>query len=103
VKLPISLDADLTEPRQAMGQGVDAWARQWRKVGRKAGRRTVPVLSAAVEQMVPMLDDVGGVYLRNALLAAAFVDFGGSPLPLREVMPRLAAKTLEHRAAFPQW
>src|SRR5690348_6303076 len=85
-----------------MGQGVVPWDQQLRNVGRKARRRTASVLSAAVEQMVPMLDDVGGVYLRNARLAAAFVDFGGSPLPLREVMPRLTAKTLEHRAAFPQ-
>ncbi len=98
----MSLDADVAALREAMDQSVDAWSRQLTVVAGKARRRTVAVLSAAVEQMVPLLDDVGGVFIRNAGLASMLVDLGGSPLPLREVMPRLTAQTLEYRAGFPQ-
>ena len=55
----------------------------------QSGRRTAPVLSAAVKQMMPILDHIGGVYLHNAGLNAPFVHVGGFPLPLQDACQSL--------------
>jgi hypothetical protein len=68
-----------------------------------AARRSDPAgLTAAIEALVPLLHGVVGVYSKLALLAGAMVEWGGSPLPLRDVLPRRAAAALEMTEIFPQ-
>jgi hypothetical protein len=67
-----------------------------------AARRSDPAtLTAAIEMLVPLLPGVVGVYSKLALLAGTLVEWGGSPLPLCDVLPRRAAAALQMAEIFP--
>jgi hypothetical protein len=59
-------------------------------------------LTAAIEGLVPVLRTAGGVYSKLALAAGAMVEDGGSPLPLREVLPRRVVRSATDATAFPR-
>lgn len=58
-------------------------------------------LTAAIERIAEILPGCGGVFAKAAVLAGSLVERGGSPLSLREVLPRRAAVAMEMRARFP--
>jgi hypothetical protein len=65
------------------------------------GRSDPATLTAAIEMLVPLLHGVVGVYSKLALLAGTLVEWGGSPLPLCDVLPRRAAAALQMAEIFP--
>jgi hypothetical protein len=58
-------------------------------------------LTAGVELLAPLLSQVRGAYSQVALVAGTLVEWGGSPLPLRDVLPRRAAASMEMSELFP--
>jgi hypothetical protein len=76
--------------------------RQCSRDAMTAARRSDPAtLTAAIEMLVPLLHGVVGVYSKLALLAGTLVEWGGSPLPLCDVLPRRAAAALQLAEIFP--
>lgn len=59
-------------------------------------------LTAAIKYPVPVLARAGGVFAKAALLAGALVEWGGSALPLSEVLPVRAVAAMEAWSLFPQ-
>lgn len=57
--------------------------------------------TAGIERIASFLSGCWGVFAKSAILAGALVEHGGSPVPLREVLPRRAAMAMEWRAQFP--
>lgn len=84
-------DSEPAQFKQALG-----------RVGAVAQGSRPDELTAAIEAMVPLLHGVVGVYSKLALLAGALVEWGGSPLPLRDVLPRRTAAALEMTEIFPR-
>lgn len=82
-------DSDPTEFRRALG-----------RIGAAARGRRPAELTAAVERLAPLLDQVRGVYSKIALLAGTLVEWGGSPLPMCDSLPRRAAASLDMCATF---
>ena len=58
-------------------------------------------LTAAIEVLAPVLSGVGGIYSKVAVFAGACVEWGGSPMPLRETLPRRAIVAMQCNALFP--
>lgn len=59
-------------------------------------------LTAAVEALAPLLPGLGGDFAMTAVLAGAFVEWGGSPMALVDVLPRRAAEAMMLNAAVPE-
>lgn len=57
--------------------------------------------TAVIEELAPLLPDLGGVFAKVAVLVGACVEWGGSPLPLRDALPERAARAMEDYARFP--
>lgn len=80
---------------QAMRSGdIDGF---WAHLGRVAEQaRPLPPeeLTAVVEELAAILPNLSGDFARVAVLAGACVEWGGSPLPLAEVLPAQAAKSM---------
>jgi hypothetical protein len=70
------------------------------RLGAMARGRRPAELTAVVERLAPLLDQVRGVHSKIALLAGALVEWGGSPLPMRDSLPRRAAASLDMCATF---
>ncbi|WP_406083488.1 hypothetical protein [Streptomyces virginiae] len=51
--------------------------------------------TAVIEELAPLLPGLGGVFAKVALLAGACVEWGGSPLPLSDALPKRAARAME--------
>jgi hypothetical protein len=48
-----------------------------------------------------LLGGVAGIFSKLAIVAGAFVEQGGSPMPLREVLPGRAVAAMAYNEAFP--
>lgn len=57
-------------------------------------------LTEVVGELAVLLPEIGGAYAKVGVLAGACVEWGGSPLPLVEVLPRRAAVALETADVF---
>jgi hypothetical protein len=57
-------------------------------------------LTGALEDMAPWLCKLHGLFAKAALLAGAFVEWGGSPLPLAEALPHWVAYKMQLYALF---
>src|SRR5690348_12245842 len=64
-------------------------------------RRDPQELTEVVAWVAPLLDQATGVFVKLAVLAGACVEYGGSPLPLTDVLPQRAAVTMQTVAVFP--
>lgn len=71
------------------------------KMFRRAQRLGPDELTAVIEDLVPRIDAVVGVFSMVAVLTGALVELGGSPLPMREVLPSRAIRAMTNRKAFP--
>src|ERR1700728_3564592 len=58
-------------------------------------------LTEALGELAPMLGELHGVFAKVAVLAAACVEWGASPLPLRDALPDRAASAMELYRLFP--
>lgn len=58
-------------------------------------------LTAGIERIATFLSGCWGIFAKSAVLAGALVERGGSPVPLREVLPKRAAMAMERRLQFP--
>lgn len=58
-------------------------------------------LTGALGELAPMLGKLHGVFAKVAVLAGACVEWGGSPLPLRDALPDRAASAMELYRLFP--
>jgi hypothetical protein len=58
-------------------------------------------LTAIIEDLAPLLGGVAGIFSKLAIVAGAFVEQGGSPMSLREVLPGRAAAAMAYNEAFP--
>jgi hypothetical protein len=58
-------------------------------------------LTATIAQLAPLVPDLGGEYAKVAVFLSACVEWGGSPLPLREVLPARAVRSMAEFAQFP--
>jgi hypothetical protein len=87
--------------RDAMRAGDDARFRRCLRSLHGAGRRaSVDDLTAALNDMASWLCSLNGVFSKVALLAGAFVEWGGSPLPLAAALPGWAAYKMRLSALF---
>jgi len=59
-------------------------------------------LSAAIAALAPVLRTADGRYSKLAVAAAAMMDGGGSPFPLREVLPWRVVRSAAGVTAFPR-
>lgn len=57
-------------------------------------------LTGALEDMASWLCTLNGLFAKAALLAGAFVEWGGSPLPLAEALPGWAAYKMQLYSLF---
>jgi hypothetical protein len=79
-----------------MAAGDNAAVREChRRIIAAARGRSPAELTAAIENLAPVLGMACGVYSKAAVLAGALVEWGGSPLPLRDVLPERAAIAME--------
>jgi hypothetical protein len=60
-------------------------------------------LTAVVSALAPVLPGLGGDFAKAAVLAGACVEWGGSPLPLLEVLPERAAEVMMLNALVEEW
>ncbi|MFL9658669.1 hypothetical protein ACJ7VE_33700 [Streptomyces sp. PB17] len=58
-------------------------------------------LTDAVRRLTPLLPGLAGDFAVTAVLAGALVEWGGSPLPLVDVLPRRATEAMMLNAAVP--
>jgi len=58
-------------------------------------------LTAAIGVLGPVLSEGAGIYGKLAILAGALVEWGGSPMPLREVLPARVVVAMRCTAQFP--
>jgi hypothetical protein len=58
-------------------------------------------LTAVIEDLAPLLGRLAGTFSKLAIIAGAFVEWGGSPLPLREVLPGRAVAAMAYNQLFP--
>jgi hypothetical protein len=73
------------------------------RLARTARDTTSPdELTALIEDLVPLLGNATGVVTELAVLAGACVEWGGSPLPLSEVLPSRAIVALAGYRVFPE-
>ena len=78
------------------------FARQLSRVSGAARYADPDELTTAIQYLAPVLGRAGGLFAKTALLAGAFVEWGGSPLPLRHVLPRRTVAAMESCALFPE-
>jgi hypothetical protein len=84
-----------------MRAGDDARFRRCFASLHAAGRRASgDDLTGALEEMASWLCTLNGLFSKVALLAGAFVEWGGSPLPLAEALPGWAAYKMRLYALF---
>lgn len=83
---------DLSQAMQ-VGDIEGFWAHLGR-VAEQARPRPPDELTAVVEDLAEILPKLSGDFARVAVLAGACVEWGGSPLPLADVLPAQAAKSM---------
>lgn len=84
-----------------MRAGDDARFRRCLARLRAAGQRAgAEALTGALEEMASWLCQLNGVFAKAALLAGAFVEWGGSPLPLAGALPGWVAYKMRLYALF---
>ncbi|MER6536108.1 hypothetical protein ABT215_20330 [Streptomyces sp900105755] len=59
-------------------------------------------LTAAVEALAPWLPGLAGDFAKTAVLAGACVEWGGSPMPLADVLPQRAAEAMLLNGLVPE-
>ncbi|MFD4256187.1 hypothetical protein ACFWR9_00735 [Streptomyces sp. NPDC058534] len=59
-------------------------------------------LTAAVTALAPLLPGLGGEFAMTAVLAGACVEWGGSPMPLVDILPSRTAEAMMLNAAVPE-
>ncbi|GHJ48036.1 hypothetical protein Cs7R123_53780 [Catellatospora sp. TT07R-123] len=79
---------------------LDAFADGLSELVRQARELSPGELTRVIGELAVLLPDIGGAYARLAVLAGACVEWGGSPLPLVEALPRRAAEALETAEVF---
>ncbi|MGY5048488.1 hypothetical protein ACWDE0_23165 [Streptomyces sp. 900105755] len=60
-------------------------------------------MTAAVEALAPWLPGLAGDFAKTAVLAGACVEWGGSPMPLADVLPQRAAEAMLLNGLVPEW
>jgi hypothetical protein len=59
-------------------------------------------LTGVITGLAPLLGEVAGVYSKLAIMAGAFVEWGGSPLPLAGFLPDRAVAAMQYNGLFPR-
>ena len=91
----------IADVQAAMRAGDDARFRRCFSSLHAAGRSASgDDLTGALEEMASWLCTLNGLFAKVALLAGAFVEWGGSPLPLAEALPGWAAYKMRLYALF---
>jgi hypothetical protein len=78
-----------------------AFRQRMAELGARARECEPDDLTAALGELAPMLGRSHGMFAKVAVLAAACVEWGGSPLPLRDALPDRAAWAMELYSLFP--
>jgi hypothetical protein len=95
------LDRLIADAQAAVLIGDDARFRRCLGVLHGAGQDAGPDdLTGALAAMGPWLCTLNGVFAKAALLAGAFVEWGGSPLPLAGALPGWVAYKMRLYALF---
>lgn len=69
-------------------------------LAKEAQRRGPAYRTAVISQLAPMLPDLRGEFSKVAVLVGACVEWGGSPLPLQDVLPLRVTAAMENYARF---
>lgn len=59
-------------------------------------------LTGVIADLAPLLVEVAGFYSKLAIMAGAFVEWGGSPLPLAGFLPDRAVAAMRFNGLFPR-
>jgi len=94
----------IDEVAQALrNRDVEGFHVSCRRLGRAARDTTSPAeLTAIIEDLLPLVRDASGVVTTLAILAGACVEWGGSPVPLSDVLPRRAVNAMVGCSVFPR-
>ena len=83
-------------------QDLQAYMASLSRLARAARDTTTPAeLTAVIQELVPILRTTNGISTELAVLAGACVEWGGSPLPLSEVLPSRAVTAMLGYELFP--
>jgi hypothetical protein len=83
-------------------QDVQAFQAARSRLARAARDTASPAeLTAVIQELVPLLRTANGISTELAVLAGACVEWGGSPVPLAEVLPGRAVTALFGYELFP--
>jgi hypothetical protein len=99
--VPSALDPLIADIQAAVRAGDDARFRRCLASLHAAGQRaSADDLTGALDAMASWLCTLNGLFAKAALLAGAFVEWGGSPLPLAAALPGWAAYKMRLYALF---
>ena len=91
-RVSVALGALIADAQAATRAGDDASFRRCVASLHAAGQSaSADDLTGALEEMATWLCSLNGIFTKAALLAGAFVEWGGSPLPLAAALPGWAA------------
>jgi hypothetical protein len=83
-------------------QDVQAFNAAVSRLGQTARDVASPAeLTAALENLVPILRTAEGIVVNLAIIAGACVEWGGSPMPLSEVLPARTLSAMRSYELFP--
>lgn len=81
--------------RAIAGQDLQAYTASLRRLTRAARDTATPAeLTAVIRELVPLLRTANGISTELAVLAGGCVEWGGSPVPLSEVLPSRAVTAM---------
>lgn len=101
--MPSPMRPEVDEVAQAVqAQDAQAFHASHTRLARAARDAASPdELTALIEDLVPLLRGAAGITTDLAVLAGACVEWGGSPLPLSEVLPFRAIAAMAGYHVFP--
>jgi hypothetical protein len=99
--VPSALDPLIADIQAAVQTGDDARFRRCLASMHTAGQNaSADDLTGALDAMASWLCTLNGLFAKAALVAGAFVEWGGSPLPLAAALPGWAAYKMQLYALF---
>lgn len=73
----------------------------WKRLTGLAREMSAAELTGLVERLAPVLPSLWGPFAQLAVFAGACVEWGGSPVPLAEVLPGCTVRALRDTARYP--
>jgi hypothetical protein len=102
--VPSALRPLIDEVAQAIrNQDIRGFHASLSRLARAARDTASPAeLTAVIGDLLPLIRGASGIVTKLALLAGACVEWGGSPVPLSDVLPRLAVDAMVGCELFPR-